>query len=327
MRKRVEDAARVYQDNMWIPTTAFIKWNEVYLFALRQPDNQGVFHLGKSIRYWNDDYAKLREEGDWGYIYQPIHQSMKPEDIEGATYAYDDGTHWLFAHCSPHEQIDFAIETQTFCFDLFAEPIARALNSAETGANTKARALIDLAEQSSNEVFREIRSATLGEYHRDPHKDWRRDLSLAAIKKVHKAWTDSGTRAADLPKVKAAYDDLKTRLEREWAIDWRHTREEDWSRAGRDPVGDYEYVFTVVPTADHVIADADLPDPNWHFDAAPVGGYKKATQTYTDGAPLMVPTGHWILPFRRPVRIGTKVGVSIGSVAWTRRDAYQRAPQ
>ena len=287
----------------------------------------GVFHLMHVVLDERYEGVYAMEGGaspESGYLHQPPHPRMTPEDIQGARYSEWTGTHWLFAHCSPHEQVDFAIETETFCYDLFAKAIDRALNSAQTGANTRARALTDLAEQSANEVFRRITSATLGEFHRSPHKDHRRDLSLEAIKKIHAAWTSGGSRTADLPQVKATYDALVAKLGREHSIDWRHERAALEARAGKDPIDDHEWCYTLVPSKNAVIAGAgNVPDPLWEFDAFPKSKMiTRGTQTYWDHAPTR-PSDKWIAPFRRPYTPGTAPGVSMGSVAWQQMENYQ----
>ena len=58
-----------------------------------------------------------------GYAYQPLHSSVKPEDVEGATYAWDDDGAWRFAHCSPGEQRDYAARAETFAAAQFAKAI------------------------------------------------------------------------------------------------------------------------------------------------------------------------------------------------------------
>ena len=156
---------------------------------MRAERTRGPFHL--RLAAWNEenDFAGPKSALDiHGAYYRPPHPSMVAEDIEGATYAYDDGTHWLFAHCSPQEQLDFASDAEQFCYAAFAEYIDRALNSAQTGANTKARALVDFAQQASRDVFNTVRNQTLGYYHRKPHNDHRRDLAHASIVKVWTAW-------------------------------------------------------------------------------------------------------------------------------------------
>ena len=253
----------------------------------------------------------------WGYVYGPVDPSTTFEDVEGARYAFDTDTHWKFAHCSPIEQINLAADIRTFTYAQFQRYI-----DAKTDVHKK-RAIREFAEQSANEAFRIVRSATLGEFHRDPHDDHHRDIAVKGIEKVWAAWLLNASRITDRTNAKQARDAVVLDLGRIFTIEWRHQRAPLWAQAGRDPVSGFEWIYTLVPTANHTIPATDLPDPDWHFDASPKGGYVKGSQTYLDHAPRATPENPWILPFKRPVTAGARVGTSIGRVEWTREKAYQ----
>ena len=82
-----------------------------------------VFH---AMPARNNDGQWEMWPASWGYVYGPVDPSTEFGDVEGATYAYDTGTHWKFAACSPQEQIDFAADVRTFAIDQFAVAIAKA---------------------------------------------------------------------------------------------------------------------------------------------------------------------------------------------------------
>ena len=260
----------------------------------------------------------------WGYVYGPIHPDMAYEDVEGATYAHDTGTNWQFAHCSPHEQIDFAAAAEQFCFAAFQPHIDRALQLNSERSMAQARALLDFAEQAGRDVFNKVRMATLGEYHRDPHKDHRRDLAHLSIVKIWTAWLENTARLTDRNAISSIVGNVGARLNTDYAIEWRHERAPAWIEAGRDPVSGKEWCSTLSATGDAIAGDANLPDPNWHFDAFG-NGITKGAQFYTDGKQTATEEKPWIIWFHRPLPIGVRPapGVSMGSVAWTQDEAIK----
>ena len=306
-------------------------WGRGYPGAYAAVKRDGVFHpipcrgyVGghdgetKEFRFHNDAY---------GIVYAPIHASMTLEDVEGATYAYDDGTHWLFAHCSPHEQIDFATAVEQFTYATFQPNIDRALQLNTSTSMAQARALLDFAEQAGRDAFNTVRMATLGAYHRDPHHDHRRDLAHASIVKIWTAWQANTARLTDRNAISSIVGNVGARLRNDYIIEWRHERAPVWAEQGRDPVSGKEWCYTLAATADAITGDANLPDPNWHFDAFAVGGITRGTQHYTDGKQRPTEAKPWVVPFSRPLPVtGTPApGVSMGSVAWTQGEAYKPA--
>ena len=114
------------------------------------------------------------------------------------------------------------------------------------------------------------------------------------------------------------------RLDTDYIIEWRHERAPVWIAQGRDPVSGREWCFTTAPTNDAIAGEANLPDPDWHFDAF-ANGITKGTQFYTDGEPKPTVAKPWIIRFHRQVPQGMDPapGTSIGSVEWTQEAAYQ----
>lgn len=173
-----------------------------------------------------------------GILYRPPHPSMTKDDIEGATYAYDDGTHWWFAHCSPGEQIDFAAEARTFALNQFKLKIHMAQiklieaenDAAKTQAKNKLTGMLEFAELVGNDVYTTITQETLGYFHRDPHKDHKRDLTIKSIKTILDKWKKDGLTNTNIAtKRSLILSDIgliKSRLESTHSIEWRHVREQ-----------------------------------------------------------------------------------------------------
>ena len=203
-------------------------------------ESGGVFHVRLVSSTVSDTEVKppyvMAALKAHGVIYRPIHPSMTVEDIEGATYAHDDGTHWHFAHCSPHEQIDLAAHVQTFAEAQFATLIQRALLKAHEATNApvkaaavaKAAALVLFAAAVGAAAHKAIVGATLGHWHRDPHHDHSRDQTRAAIDTVLAEWAETGKtdKAVRLERaaVLASAGIVKALLEADHAIEWRAAR-------------------------------------------------------------------------------------------------------
>ena len=161
---------------------------------------------------------------------------MKAEDVQGAVYVEWKDDAWLFAHCSPQQQIDFAASARTFAIEQFSLPIAKAGTKVDEATNaviksvavTKKKALTAFAEAVGAHVHKTIVEATLGAYHRDPHQDHRRDLTVAAIDAVLAAWDEAGkTDKAvrdDRQAVGMPASDVRASLTTTHTIEWRHAR-------------------------------------------------------------------------------------------------------
>ena len=296
----------------------------------------GNFHA--STCYFESRHSHDGETREWylgsvqhGDIYAPVHPSTTYEDVEGATYAHDDGTYWIFAHCSPGEQRDFAEVAAQFTMSLFDPAIKRAnlllgnaTDSTRTDRYHRARAFVDFAEQSANEARRIVLLKPLGYYHKDPHHDHRRDIALAATNAVWAAWLKNSSRIQDRDRIDATRQTIKTSLESTPTIDFQYQRDDEAAARGDDPVRGNEYCYTLKATADAITGDANVPDPNWEFDAFPKSGMiTRGTQTYHDKQPSATEAMPFVIRFKRPVPAGTNRGVSIGSVAWVQEEAVR----
>ena len=172
-----------------------------------------------------------------GVIYGPVHPSTQIADVEGSTYAHDTGTVWLFSHCSPQEQTDFAADVRTFAVDQFAVAIAKAQVKAVEASNapaqalavSKLKALVAFAEAVGTDCHDRVVKAVLGHYHRDAHNDHRRDLAVAGIDAILATWLEAGKTdkaiRQDRSHVSAVASTLRAALMATHSIEWRHERE------------------------------------------------------------------------------------------------------
>ena len=167
----------------------------------------GRFHAWLVNYHWpNDDGVRhfaITMKG--GAFYRPVHKSNTLADVVDARYAWDKDGAWMFAHCSPDEQIDFAAEARTFTSAQFQLAIAdaqvkmvEATNpQAQAVALKKAKALIAFAKSAGEAAaVAVIAEHSLGHFHRDPHHDHKRDLARAAVAKVLAEWKKEGLTAA-----------------------------------------------------------------------------------------------------------------------------------
>ena len=229
-----EDYDILSEDRVFAPETY-----DGYLHKHAAVRSGGSFH---AVKCRNDTSFHDQKKG-WriveiyhGDIYSPPHPSMTYEDVEGASYAYDDGTYWLFAHCSPGEQIDFAVSARTFAINQFQASIDKAQVKVDQATNApakalavaKVKALVDFSVAVGGVVHDTVVGATLGHYHRDPHHDHRRDLTVDAIASVladwkKKALTDTAVAAAR-KNVTTDAASVSTTLNETNPIEWRHVR-------------------------------------------------------------------------------------------------------
>ncbi len=200
------------------------------LMAVKQGD---VFHALPAL---NSGSGWEMWPATWGYVYGPVDPSTTFEDVEGATFAHDTGTHWKFAACSPQEQTDFAADVRTFAVDQFAVAIAKAQVKAVEASNapaqalavSKLKALVAFAEAVGTDCHDRVVKAVLGHYHRDPHNDHRRDLAVAGIDAILATWLEAGKTdkaiRQDRSHVSTTASTLRAALMATHAIEWRHER-------------------------------------------------------------------------------------------------------
>ena len=308
-----------------------------YWIAVKEGDD---FHL--RLAKQKQDRFYFHAEEAYGHVHRPIHPDMEFEDIEGATYAYDDGTYWLFAHCSPQEQVDYAVEVEDYIFGLFTKDILAAalkeqLNAdlaTRTAALYKAKGIKRFAHAASKAGYNIVITATLGHFHRDPHNDHKREIAIASINEVLTRWKENGKTDNDLDsdRIRAEFviPDILTHLKSTHTIEWRHERVNRLADAGTDPVDGYEYVYTTKENDRKITETQSLPDPNWvvdHVGQSQTTPVVRSTQPYWDGEPTTTPGRQWIIRFRRPVPEGKVAGDKIGAVVWEQEPAYKKPVQ
>ena len=200
----------------------------------------GTFHAVPCHEHPRKGHADQREfhvaESFTGTIYGPIAAGTTLDDVEGATFAFDDGTHWHFAHCSPHEQVDLAAEARTFTEQQFSSAITAALIKAHEATNApveaqavaKVRALAKFATAAGAAAYDRVIGETLGYYHRDPHHDHLRDLAVAGIAAALEAWMEAGQTdkavRGDVTHVTSTTTAVTAALATNHTIEWRAAR-------------------------------------------------------------------------------------------------------
>lgn len=130
-----------------------------------------------------------------GVIYRPIHPSMTLEDIEGATYVWDDGTYWRFAHASPGQHYDWTLNAEATLFSMFQPEInSRAITAASgltvterSKAAAEAKTLLLFIGEAQTELRKLADAATLGFFWRNP-TDHTRQFIATAITNVWQSW-------------------------------------------------------------------------------------------------------------------------------------------
>ena len=197
----------------------------------------GVFHAAQCSSDDAFDHSGVRGwrlyEVFHGDIYTPHAPGTTVEDVEGATYARDTGTHWEFSHCSPGEHIDFAADVRLFARGQFHAATHKAMSKFAEASNRATRtramktsaALQAFADAVGVDAENRVLAATLGHYHKDPHKDHKRQLTVAAITAVLADWktkalTDATVRA-QRAEVKATADTITARLSKTHTIQSR----------------------------------------------------------------------------------------------------------
>ena len=298
----------------------------------------GVFHAALCNLYTNPGVKPEKWnlfDQTSGFIYAPVHHSMTLEDVEGATYAYDDGTHWHFAHCSPQEQIDLAADAEAYTRAQFGIDIDKAIIAlsvatgvaARTTAKVRVDALVEFAAAAGRRAHALVLAQTLGHYHRNPHNDHLREIAWECINAQQLDWIARASRDDDSVRVQAAVNAVKTRLASTHTIEWRAAREKRLNDAaaarGDDPVAGYEYCYVLSQTAAKITGDSNLPDPTWTFDRLRTGTIGRGLFVYSDAEPKTNSLLSWVVRFKRQIPEGTQPGADIGSVAWEQEAAYQ----
>ncbi len=281
-----------------------------------------AFHREAEEGYHGAYYYIHGNISEYGRVHRPVAADVTVEDVRGARYAHDDGEAWRFAHCSPDEHLDFAAEAEAFARAQFAPAIQSATAmaaaaSSNQGRNThyaKAQALILLAGMVGRRVHEVVVGAVLGHYHRNPHHDHKRELTVAALDRVMGTWKQNSAADATArhnhARTEEAAAEVRKRLASADSIEWRHAREareqlEALRKAvrGADPVDGFEYIFTTSTDGAAITELVDLPDPSWPADhAALAKGVTRGAYVYYDGMPGNIGPGRpFAVAFKRAV--------------------------
>ena len=188
-----------------------------YAFAVLE---NGVFSLQKSEYVWSRPGLEEKVVPQFissGLIYYPIHPHMTRQDIEGATHAFDVDGKWMFAHCSPEEQISLAAEVRTFTEHQLANKILQ-VNAAthrvrahdmSRAAGRKAETLAIFAERAGQKAYDAVLAESLGHFHRNPHNDHKRELAKNALSALLEDWRKLAQVKGATKENKANYDDVR----------------------------------------------------------------------------------------------------------------------
>ena len=158
-------------------------------------------------------------------VYQPIHPSVTAEDVDGAVWAYDDGTYWHFSHESPamrHEAEAYAQAKLIAHFQPRINKQGAVVHAApditeRTKRHNVLLALNEFVDDSLDEIEKQIRVLPLGHFARNtPHADNHRALVVSAIRAVLAAWketakTDTAARH-NVERIEGAVNSLTTAL-------------------------------------------------------------------------------------------------------------------
>lgn len=131
----------------------------------------------------------MRNNNETGYW--PVAPGTTASDVDGAVYAYDDGTYWHFGHAAPGQHHDTEAIVEAMLISHFQPKVNRAIQAvavagditARTLANNYLDALNGLVEIVLDHAEKAVRALTLGEHAREtPEKDNNRAVAVAAIK-------------------------------------------------------------------------------------------------------------------------------------------------
>ena len=124
-------------------------------------------------------------------LYRPVHPSMTLADVEGATYAHDDGTAWHFSHEAPGQRHEAEAYAQAKLIAHFQPAInkqgvlvAKAADTTQRTLQVNAlEAMHAFVDEALTETATRIRALPLGHFARvTPHADNHRALVVGACR-------------------------------------------------------------------------------------------------------------------------------------------------
>lgn len=133
-------------------------------------------------------------------LYHPPAPGTTVADVNGATHALDDGTHWHFVHASPGEHYDREALVEALLIAHFQPRINAAAHEALSGISVTLRtraaarmgALNDFVNAALKVIETDFRKLTLGHHERvTPQADNRRALVAEAVRSVRATWLEA----------------------------------------------------------------------------------------------------------------------------------------
>ena len=195
--------------------------NGTYYAVVR---NNGVFHAIYPGQEWSHEGAQAYSPTVFyhAYLYQPIHPSMTLADVEGATYARDDGTHWTdFSKEAPGQRHEAEAYAQAKLIAHFQPAInkqgvlvAKAADTTQRTLQVNAlEAMHAFVDEALTETATRIRALPLGHFARvTPHADNHRALVVGACRAAVESLKERGKNdrvlAFNIPRVETVVNEL-----------------------------------------------------------------------------------------------------------------------
>lgn len=169
-------------------------------------------------------------------VYAPVHESADLADIDGATHAVDDGTHWHFFRGWKAEHQDLLLHLRGVTFGLFADRIEAGLVKLIEATNAVARG----KAKANHDALVKYRAAVLGG-------------ALAASRKHHMGYYGEN-RHAEEGHLHKLIRDAMAAVKAAWATPELRA---DWLRVSASHTVVYGLLETPhVPQTKHQIAEA-----------------------------------------------------------------------
>ena len=213
-------------------------------------------------------------------VHYPIDPRMTEVDVRRATIRYpnEDNSGWLFAHCDADWMLDHERHLTSSVSDAFDEEdrkLHKALMTANHNliiSNTienrtaflNARQVHDnfsvFRQETKNAIIAEANTRHIGYYHQNPHEAHIHVPLERAIEATIRSWSQNTARFSAWMQIRSAVEAtlgaVRNRhlYETRWDMEARLERERIAAQAtsGVDPVGGYEYCYTLKANSDPI---------------------------------------------------------------------------
>ena len=199
--------------------TSFNERTYKYLNVYNVPIDSGIFENGvayivikrggtfRAIRgtYRSGDPTLISTDASVGTpvsgtVYRPLKPGTKLADVEGATEAIDDGTHWHLTHAQPHHHRELKAVAEAFLIshlqpvinEKFSEVYSAADITARTIAHNHLLSHMRLFKDAQAEIAAEVDALWLGQHVQEGHEDIHRKFARESIKAVLADWKLKG---------------------------------------------------------------------------------------------------------------------------------------